>query len=266
MRSGEGKTAWKQGFTLIELLVVIGIIVILMLVAIPALNAIFANASLTMAENQLRAAIAQARSLAIRDRRMVGLVFFEPDPGLDQTAFKDRATQGDRTAYQFIVYDHAAAGIDYFAAQIAIEDADPNNSNAAIKIIYRAPEYLPRGLRVGTLDDAANKPLRTEFSSADTKARAILFDSSGQLVLRNRMAMIPTMGGRTEWNLNATTANPSDGVSSPGFVIYDTNKLRNSVDITNLPVDTTKLPPVYEWIFQNSNIYVINAYTGGIVR
>ena len=258
MRSGEGKTAWKRGFTLIELLVVIGIIVILMLVAIPALNAIFANASLTMAENQLRAAISQARSLAIRDRRMVGLVFFEPDPGLDQTAFKDRATQGDRTAYQFIVYDHADAGIDYFAAQIAFEDAG-TLSIADMKIVYRAPEYLPRGLRVGTLDDAANKPLRTEFSSAGTKARAILFDSSGQLVLRNRMAMIPTMGGRTEWYLNATVSNPSDGVSSPGFVIYDTNKLRNSVDITNLL-------SVYEWIFQNSNIYVINAYTGGIVR
>lgn len=255
MRSGEGKTAWKRGFTLIELLVVIGIIVILMLVAIPALNAIFANASLTMAENQLRAAISQARSLAIRDRRMVGLVFFEPDPGLDQTAFKDRATQGDRTAYQFIVYDHADAGIDYFAAQIAINDAG-TGSIAGVRTVYRAPEYLPRGLRVGTLDDAANKPLRTEFSSADTKARAILFDSSGQLVLRNRMA--GGSGSRTEWYLRGDV-DARQGVSSPGFVIYDTNKLRNSVDITNSL-------SVYTWIFQNSNIYVINAYTGGIVR
>lgn len=257
MRSGEGKTAWKQGFTLIELLVVIGIIVILMLVAIPALNAIFNNASITMAENQLRAAIAQARSLAIRDRRMVGLVFFEPDPGLDQTAFKDRATQGDRTAYQFIVYDHADTGIDYFAAQIAINDAGTLGI-AGLRTVYRAPEYLPSGLRVGTLDDAANEPLRTEFSSADTRARAILFDSSGQLVLRNRMAMIPTQGGRTEWYLRGDV-DARQGVSSPGFVIYDTNKLRNSVDITSLA-------SVYEWIFQNSNIYVINAYTGGIVR
>jgi prepilin-type N-terminal cleavage/methylation domain-containing protein len=64
----------KKGFTLIELLVVIAIIVILMLVALPALNSIFANASVTMAENQLRAVVAQARAVAIRDRCMAGVV------------------------------------------------------------------------------------------------------------------------------------------------------------------------------------------------
>jgi prepilin-type N-terminal cleavage/methylation domain-containing protein len=252
MQCNEGKTSWRQGFTLIELLVVIGIIVILMLVAIPALNSIFNNASLTMAENQLRASIAQARSLAIRDRRMVGLVFFEPDATLDKTVFKDRATHGDRTAYQVIVYDHADPGVDYFTPQVNSQATEGFGDPT----IYRSPEYLPRGLRVGVIDDSPGYPLRTEFSPDTVKARVIMFDASGQLVMRNRMA--GGNGSRTEWYLRGDVA-ASQGVSSPGFTIYDTNKLRNSVDISNSA-------RISDWIFRNANMYVINAYTGGIVR
>jgi prepilin-type N-terminal cleavage/methylation domain-containing protein len=70
-------SAARQGFTLTEMLVVAGIIVLIVTLAVPALNSIMGNRSIDSAQNQLAAIIGRARQEAIGLQDYRGVILFQ---------------------------------------------------------------------------------------------------------------------------------------------------------------------------------------------
>src|SRR3954467_4593576 len=72
----------RTGFTLTEILVVIGLIVLLLVMAVPAFNLITGGKSIEGATNQFSAALGRARAQAIGLQKRTGVMFFiEPRSG-----------------------------------------------------------------------------------------------------------------------------------------------------------------------------------------
>jgi len=70
-------SAARQGFTLTEMLIVVGIIVLIVTLTIPAMNAIAGNRSIDSAQNQLAAIIGRARQEAIGLQDYRGVMLFQ---------------------------------------------------------------------------------------------------------------------------------------------------------------------------------------------
>jgi prepilin-type N-terminal cleavage/methylation domain-containing protein len=66
----------QRGFTLTEVLVVIGIIVLLLVLAVPAFNFITGTRSIDGAQNNLSALLGRARAEAIAQQRITGVMFY----------------------------------------------------------------------------------------------------------------------------------------------------------------------------------------------
>jgi prepilin-type N-terminal cleavage/methylation domain-containing protein len=73
----------RQAFTLTEMLIVVGIIVLIVTLAVPAMNAITGNRSIDAAQNQLAAIIGRARQEAVGLQDYRGVLLFQ-DPNADR--------------------------------------------------------------------------------------------------------------------------------------------------------------------------------------
>src|SRR4051812_709861 len=115
-----------RAFTLIELMVVIGIIVLLILVAVPALGLITGSRSVDRAENNLSALLGRARADALGLQRDTGVMFFI-----------DPATQGVTAAEVFATSPPAApvAGIDVYLDFVADRDFLPMPKGVGAQVV-----------------------------------------------------------------------------------------------------------------------------------
>lgn len=230
----------RKAFTLVELLVVISVMIILMAMMLPAIKSVTRNNSQKQAANMTTALLANARTLAIQRGKYVGLVFFRNPEAPGQTST------------QLVVETSTTGTIQYFT-----KASDP--------------QPFPTGMRAGMLDDASfmvgavqHQLFRTDESTTNTAARIILFTPNGQMLLRNGLARDPSLTDNitAAWNLNATVGNESRGVSSPAVVIYSGAELQAAID--NGTATTSQDRAL--WIEGHSDVLVVNAYTGGIVR
>jgi hypothetical protein len=80
--------ARRGGFTLTEILIVIGLIVLVITLAIPALSVISGGRSVDAAQNQIAAALARARQDAMALQEPRGIMFF-PDVNTGRTALAE---------------------------------------------------------------------------------------------------------------------------------------------------------------------------------
>jgi type II secretory pathway pseudopilin PulG len=223
-------------FTLVELLVVISIIIILLAVSIPTIRALTKSNSQKQAVNLLTTLLANARATAISTHKYSGIVVYEypaPTPG----------NGTESTSYvQLITQSSVSGRLRYFT-----------------RVPRTAPQRLPSGIQVATLDDTGFKKAS---DNTTTKCRAIIFDSTGQMLLVNGLGLDPSLTAdqvAVAWNLNATsTSTVSQGVSSPGFVVYDAILYMAA---HNAPGANDNL-----WLRQNADVVILNPYTGNVIR
>ncbi len=287
-----------RGFSLVELIVVIGIIVLILVLAMPAFNKMVQGSNLAQGNNMVSAYIAAARAAAMQQKRTVALIFYE-----------EVANGGTAYTGQTAVI---------MAREIALDTNYATNGVSYFGVLPgRTPEYLPQGIKVATLSDSATGTFRT----ADTTTagaglcRAIVFNANGQLILRgglalsdgvttttpfipqayvaatvyslnqmvtsggltylslqsantgNTVATSPTWWAQVTWNFNTTvtagvvTAG-TQSTSSPGVLLYDSTDYLNWLNSQASPTDATKAT----WLQQHGDLLIANTYSGGVIR
>jgi type II secretory pathway pseudopilin PulG len=171
-RRGDGSRA--GGFTLVEIMVVLSIIILILAVGMPVWHAMTGNNSVAAAQNQVAAALANARGDAIYHRQTIGVLFFI-DPVNDQTAMAEVQVQ---TLYQYAYAPSGGAAPTSYSmtplfqpqdstgpfdngAVYSLERVnypDPNTPPPAVNlpgtyVFYRDIILLPKGVGVALNND-----------------------------------------------------------------------------------------------------------------
>lgn len=286
-----------RAFTLTEILVVIGIIVLLIVVAVPALGLLTGSRSIDRAENNLSAMLGRARADAIGLQKTVGVLFFlNPNDGLV-------------TCAEVYETDRPAAGVTAEVHLDLVPDRDWTP--------------LPKGVMAQVIDNSALDDNGTPNDPTDDKVRlddgylgyntavaqgtitqvpyggVILFDSGGRLVSRS-YAFRGNKGSTTDRTdlmhllldksitstttgtvadiiphriLPAAPPNPATPTqrSAFGFVLLDGESFSNNggnddPQATGATVITAGERGEEQWIDENSVPLLINRYNGTLIR
>jgi prepilin-type N-terminal cleavage/methylation domain-containing protein len=261
----------RRGFTLIELLVVIGIIVLLAGMSVPAIKSLTKSNDQTQATNLVRSMLSAARSIAISQHRMAGVVFFEETPRYS------RPVNGGRTAMQIFVED--------FNQQQYSQGGAVVPTGVTVFVYYSmARQYLPVGTRAATLADIAGVPTDLSVDSntpGPSRSRSIVFDANGQTVLRRGIAAPfpgagnsePDMGtyptGYGDWQFltpngkfNDGAGSPTASRTSPGVFVFNQAELASLFPPGRTPDDAT----TSAWIKQHADLVLVNPNTGNFIR
>jgi type II secretory pathway pseudopilin PulG len=192
MRSNRRKFR-KQGFTLVEMLVVLGIMIVILVSAVPVFNTMTGNHSLAAAQNQVAAALGTARSDAVYYRQTIGMFFFV-DPTTGQVAMAevqaDPQTNGGTTYVPGTTY--APIGISpnnsltpNNGSVNALELVNNWDSTQGKFIYYRDFVLLPANVGIA-LNNNYYGYVYSSGSTSQTFDRyvrlgAVLFDANGML-------------------------------------------------------------------------------------
>lgn len=280
--------ARRTGFTLIEVLVVIGIIVLLIALAVPALALISGSNSINGAENNLSAMLGRARSDAIALQKDTGILFFI-----------DPATQGVMMA-EVQATDGTAAGIQTMLDLVPDRDFFALPKGVSVQVIDNAE--LSAGASGNRIDDAYigfNRDARGMTAPQRTLVPfggVILFDAYGKLVsrsyaFRSRTATGAVTGifnllytGKVVPDTNSTVvipaanfipANNQPTAASPmqsayGLILFDREAFANNGGVEDpqaneQPYGTGELGEE-AWIDNNGTPLMVNRYNGTLVR
>jgi prepilin-type N-terminal cleavage/methylation domain-containing protein len=177
----------SRGFTLTEILIVVGLIVLMLAMAVPAIRLLRGDRSIDAAENQISALLGRARSEAIANNRPTGLMFFV------------EARSQDRIS----------------VAEVYVTDSQSTTRDVYVELVPdRDFLLLQPGVGVQVVDDCQMKgPLRNDdgyigynvtASYGSTSAPTftpyggvILFDEQGRLMSRTFGFRINVQNGTT---------------------------------------------------------------------
>jgi len=290
----------SSAFTLIELLVVIGIIVLVVMLAIPVLNVLQGNRSSDAAQNQLQALLNEARMNAIGLQRDGGVMFYlDPSTKRVHTVLVQGTDSqpGDLAdVYLDLVRDHESVPLTIGLSLQTIDNAT---------VVAGTPPTRSDDGYIGFNNNDPSNPLTIQYGGV------ILFDSHGQLVSRTygfRLAY-PSPSGAGTWSemgklimLSSSGPAPSGdfvpgqpiGGSSPtppypqsafGLVVFNAEAFK-AKDFTDSDAQVagsgfangagaigSSLPgypgPELDeetWLDQNSVPLIINRYNGTLIR
>jgi prepilin-type N-terminal cleavage/methylation domain-containing protein len=258
-------TSSRSGFTLTEMLVVIGIIILFVTLAIPAISSITGTRSISAAENQISAVLARAREEAIGIQDYRGVLFYL-DPREDRVvAILVRAADNQLTNSNLISLD-AVANRDYL--------------------------MLPQGIRLQTIcDDSLNRyfgfnPMNPASTEGVLYGGVILFDGQGRLVSKPYAFSFLANGTPTglaaalKAPSNASLFLPTNGNSffrsQMGLVLFDSAAFKaqgfTDGDLgTGFDQSVTASGPNGEtseeaWLDANSTPLLINRFNGTLIR
>lgn len=274
MQRSNHKLRRRAGFTLPELLVVMGIIIIFIALAIPAMNVLSGSRSIAVGENNLSSALVRAREEAIGLQQIRGLVFT-----LDAGSSRVIATLVQTTDAPPAPYVPPYANMVWL-------DTVPSRDNLS----------LPTGVRLQTCFDGAGGTERymgfnsVGFGDRPTKlGGVILFDGEGRLIARRygfrtlRNAGIPNLQTTSGFaDLFLSTSN-SATVSDPYIPTMGNNNVSAVPPESQLALVLIDSKPFLDagyvdadgqtnevqkeqWIDSNSTPFLINRFTGMLIR
>ncbi|MGA2093317.1 MAG: prepilin-type N-terminal cleavage/methylation domain-containing protein [Sedimentisphaerales bacterium] len=235
--------ARRKGMTLTEMAVVIGIVAIMVGLTLPAANVLYNSFESTSgAKSMLNAALASAKSIAIKEQRYAGIRFqkrYDPVNVLNAPQYMI-----------FIIYDHDVTGL----------------ANGFCAVDGIQPIKLPDSIGVMDSNVADNFAIDTDSELSNNTTFSIIFSPSGKLVIHNVRTRYRTLYDDTFNTLGQLTATIPAGMflqddgateeqSRNSFIIYETKKLKQ-VPYNNRWDGYLKfLKPVY-----------VNPYMGTIVE
>jgi prepilin-type N-terminal cleavage/methylation domain-containing protein len=269
------KTKIKAGFTLIEMLIVMGIMVLAITLAIPAIRILTGSRSEQAAQNTVSAFLARVRAEAIGLQRAEGVLFYI-----------DLATDRVNLCQVFVT---SARGGD--VPGVAYLDLVPDRDNLV----------LPRGILAWTMKDQADTSTGavdpfpayrylgynlypnqnwTGFDRA-LFGGVILFDGHGQTTpvrygfrFTDSSTGSVTLLGKFGYSTPGTNANWPDAVpnlyirSQIGFVLVDREALHIVQGLTATPDGNpnTAEAVIDPWIEANTTPILVNRYNGTLIR
>jgi type II secretory pathway pseudopilin PulG len=287
-----------SAFTVIELLIVIGIIVLVLLMALPAMNFLSGSKSVESAQNQISAFLGVARTEAIAEQTTAGVFFYiDPKSGLITLA---RVQASDAPAVP-------VAGVDVYL------DLSSDDNGLGIKT-PRETITLPRGIGIEVLDDAGGSagppaiPANDRYIGFNTAngnggpatkipyGGVILFDNTGQLVsnvyafkaistltpanyspmgvLLHQPSTLTVAGG--DKDVVPVVAAVTTGLmlkSQVGFVLFDIDAFKNQTggslsdeQVTSTGTYDTQEQANENWLDSNGFPLLINRYNGTLVK
>jgi hypothetical protein len=252
----------SRAFTLTELLIVVGIIVLIILIALPAFNALTGSRSVEGGLNQVSAFLARARVEAIGLQEHRGVMFFR-DPVTDRIAM------------------------------VLVREA-PLPSASTLDVVLdlvddRDTLLLPPGIGVQTILGAAPEPpaprnshgyigLNPITGASVQIGGTILFDSAGRLAIRSYGLLTRDSGGsetamgRWLYAPGAPPANPAF-VSIPfatqaGLTVFERQAFVNRFGEAGWTDGTYTAAELEEerWLDDNGIPVLVNRYNGTLVR
>ena len=256
----------RRAFTLPELLIVIGIIIMFIALAIPALNVLNGSRSIAVGENNLSAALVRAREEAIGLQQIRGLLF-TLDPGSNRVV----ATVVQATGAPPSPYVPPMANMVWL-------DTVPNRDHLS----------LPPNIRLQTGFDSGGGTERymgynpVPFGDLPTKlGGVILFDGEGRLIARRygfrllRNVGLPNQTSSGFADLFFTTGSNPSNLSDPYIPVMNTasgNTLPSNSQLAVVLIDDkTFLDAGFvdadaqsnetqkeQWIDSNSTPFLIN--------
>lgn len=181
----------KQGFTLVEMLVVLGIMIVILVSAVPVFNTMTGNHSLAAAQNQVAAALGTARADAIYYQQTIGIFFFV-DPATGQVALAEVQCDLQTTGVTTYVPTNGSPS----------NNAVSNNGNVnALELVnywdftqnkfvyYRDLVLLPANVGIalnnnyyGYIYNAAAPPAAGNAFDRYVRLGAIMFNSEGSVI------------------------------------------------------------------------------------
>jgi prepilin-type N-terminal cleavage/methylation domain-containing protein len=295
----------SRAFTLIELLVVIGILVLMLLIALPAVNFITGSRSAESATNVIGALLGSARAQAIARQSNVGVIFYwdknkeQTVAGLCSTAQPYDGTTsyvfGDvvqfNNIYYFCIAPNGIIGASPTASTTNWSVANGYAADMPVLLDGYDVQTLPKGVGLQGVRNTVNAggpPTDRYITTA-----CVMFDGEGRLSFNNYglfLGVRPTTGTGINYSrLGASVqmffanGNPVYNIPSnvllscqAGFAVYDHQTFKDAgyderhFVTGELTQYSTNQPgdekSAETWIDNNSTFLLINRYNGTLLK
>ena len=279
--------ACSDGFTLVEMLVVMGIIILAVAMAVPAIRALTGTNSEQAAQNTIGAYIASVRTDAIRIQQPRGVVFM-----LDKAT--DRITLAELMQSPPLTTDRLGGVMLLDLAT----DRDPLPLPAGVRVWAILDPYFPPPMiypnPIGKVTQAApfgnyrylgfNNTYTTSMPTPDraTIGGVIMFDGQGQLMvtrygfrfsistvgtaLLTALYTSPPSSPTAFWPVLSPSADPYLR-TQVGFVLFNKDAFQNQQTGANRDSNTAGLETTLDpWLDVNTTPILVTRFNGTLTR